>query len=76
MLVVDGPAGDIQKMARPPALPILHEKLADGAVVFLDDGKREDERRIVEAWQKMFDDFEAEFYSTNKGTWVLRRTKK
>jgi predicted O-methyltransferase YrrM len=50
MLVIDGPPGFIQRHSRYPALPQLFDRLADGAVVFLDDAARPDEREIVASW--------------------------
>jgi predicted O-methyltransferase YrrM len=49
---VDGPPGSTGRGARYPALPALIEKLADGALLVLDDIDRNDERQIVERWLK------------------------
>ena len=54
LLLVDGPPGYGKGMARSryPALPVLAERLAPGAVVVLDDAERPGEREIVERWQR------------------------
>lgn len=50
LLIVDGPPGSTGKHARYPALPVLADKLAPGAVVVLDDTHRKDETQIAEQW--------------------------
>jgi len=44
MLIVDGPPGATQHLARYPALPLLRENLSDDCIVILDDAYREDEK--------------------------------
>jgi len=75
MLVIDGPPGFLQKHSRYPALPLLHEKLADGCVIFMDDAARPDERDIVEMWQEQFPGLEHHYIRTERGCSMLRRTK-
>lgn len=50
MLIVDGPPGGTGPQARYPAVPILADRLNDGAVVVLDDVRRDDEKKIIERW--------------------------
>jgi len=50
LLFVDGPPGPTGPQARYPALPVLSDRLADGAIVVLDDAGRADEATIVERW--------------------------
>jgi predicted O-methyltransferase YrrM len=50
LLVVDGPPGDTSEEARYPAVPLLRDRLADRAVIALDDATRPDEARIVQRW--------------------------
>jgi predicted O-methyltransferase YrrM len=52
LLLVDGPpAGRPEiEQSRYPALPVLAESLAPGAVVILDDASRPGERRVLERW--------------------------
>jgi len=50
LLFIDGPPGKMQSLSRYPALPILKPHLSPQAMVFVDDGGREDETRMVEIW--------------------------
>ncbi len=51
MLIIDGPPEQTRTQARYPAVPALHDRLSDDAVVILDDAYRKDETAIVERWQ-------------------------
>ena len=53
LLLVDGPPGygEGMELSRHPALPELSGRLAEGAVVVLDDAGRPGERRILDAWE-------------------------
>lgn len=73
MLVIDGPPGFLQRHSRYPALPLLHDRLADDCTVFLDDAAREDERGIVALWLAGFPAFEHEYLDLERGCSVLRR---
>ena len=52
LLLIDGPPGYGEGMAhsRYPALPALADRLAQDALVFLDDADREPEREIIARW--------------------------
>jgi predicted O-methyltransferase YrrM len=50
VLLVDGPPAATGESARYPALPLLRERLVDGAVIVLDDIVRADEQGVVERW--------------------------
>ena len=50
LLFVDGPAGDLAPMVRFPALPLLRDYLAEGAIILVDDTDREQERQMIERW--------------------------
>lgn len=50
ILLVDGPIGTLADQARFPAFPLLADRLADGALVVLDDTNRTDEKQIVRRW--------------------------
>lgn len=50
MLIVDGPPSGTGALARYPAVSALVDRLADGAVVVLDDASRDDERDIAGRW--------------------------
>ncbi|MGH6926642.1 MAG: O-methyltransferase [Propylenella sp.] len=54
-LFVDGPPGKIQSLSRYPALPILAPYLAPRAIVFVDDGGRDDELQMIELWRELKD---------------------
>ncbi len=53
MLIVDGPPGHLSEHARQPALELLIQRIAPGAVVLLDDTHRPQEREIIAAWRKL-----------------------
>lgn len=74
LLVVDGPPGTVQPMARYPALPLLLDRLAPAATVVMDDSRRPDETAIAERWVKGFPGWQLEFRHTEKGAAILRRT--
>ncbi len=75
MLVIDGPPGFIQKHSRYPALPLLHEALAERCVLYMDDAAREDEREIVKMWQSEFSRIEHRYVATERGCSVLTINK-
>lgn len=53
LLFVDGPLGASAPLARYPALPLLLDRLAPGALVVLDDIDRDEERLILERWREL-----------------------
>jgi hypothetical protein len=53
LLFIDGPPGKMQSLSRFPAMPVLAPHLAPDALVFVDDGGREDETRMVELWREL-----------------------
>jgi Methyltransferase domain len=72
MLVVDGPPDHIEKLARYPTGALLFPRLTSGAVVFVDDLNRTDERKTFEIWSKEFPDFVPEIKDLEKGCGILR----
>jgi predicted O-methyltransferase YrrM len=74
LLVVDGPPSQPGQMTRWPALPVLHNRLANGAAIFVDDGNRPAERAMVEAWEREFSGLSCHYMSTLTGYWILRTT--
>jgi predicted O-methyltransferase YrrM len=50
LLVVDGPPGATNPMARYPAYPLLRNALSPNAVIVLDDVRRSDERGVAARW--------------------------
>jgi predicted O-methyltransferase YrrM len=73
LLIVDGPPGTTQKLARYPAMPMLHEKLSQKAMVLLDDGARSDEKQIVEQWVAEFQMSHSEYLSLEKGAYLIHK---
>jgi len=74
MVIVDGPPGNIQRLARYPALPIVADKLSDRAVIVLDDCFRHAEKEILMKWLADFPAFTSETVGTEKGTVILRKS--
>ena len=74
LLLVDGPPGNTRQRGRYPALPLLHDSLAEHAVVILDDCIRRDEQDVVAAWQAAFPEFHVQIHDHEKGTAVLTRS--
>jgi predicted O-methyltransferase YrrM len=68
---VDGPPGATGSLARYPALPLLRDRLAPGATIFVDDGDRPDEREMVRRWQAEVEGLEATHLPLFKGAWLL-----
>ncbi|HSB55892.1 MAG TPA: class I SAM-dependent methyltransferase [Gemmatimonadales bacterium] len=75
MLLVDGPPGMDQKLARLPAVPQLHDRLAADCVVLVDDARRADEQEMVRQWMQQFPGWDREFVETEKGLILLRRSR-
>lgn len=73
LLLVDAPAGKLQKLSRYPALPVLKEKFSSHIVIVLDDGRRAEERKIAVDWSAEYPDLTAFFLETLKGAWVWRK---
>jgi predicted O-methyltransferase YrrM len=71
MLVIDGPPWSTQSLARYPALPLLADRLADGAVIILDDADRAGERAVVARWLREYPSLTHHFVPTLKGTSIL-----
>lgn len=71
LLVVDGPLGKLNPLARYPAGPILFPRLSDNALIIVDDANRPDERRIIERWHKQFPRFGVERREAEKGLALL-----
>lgn len=71
LLFIDGPPKPVATQARYPALPLLRERLAPGAVALLDDGNRPDERAMVRRWAAEIDGLLVEELPLAKGAWRL-----
>ncbi|MFM2041593.1 MAG: hypothetical protein RLY86_169 [Pseudomonadota bacterium] len=72
LLVVDGPVGMVGKLTRYPAGPLLFPRLAPGGIVFLDDLRREEERRSFARWRLERPDLVAGVVETERGLGVLK----
>lgn len=57
LLVVDGPIASIhaRRFARLPGVPVLRDRLADSATVFLDDINRAGEKAIAARWSQLLE---------------------
>jgi predicted O-methyltransferase YrrM len=73
LLIIDGPPEHVQPLARYPALPLLADRLSEGAIAVLDDGDREGERLCVERWLAEMTGFSSEYLPLEKGAFILRR---
>jgi hypothetical protein len=76
LLVVDGPPGNIQKLARYPVIPLLYKHFGDKITIIADDGNRKDEKEMVERWEKEFQDLTHEFLNLEKGAFLLYKQRK
>lgn len=74
MLIVDGPPGDLGRLARYPAGPMLFPRLAPVATVFADDLIRNDESEVFDRWLQEFSSFAAEIKPFEKGCGILRKS--
>jgi hypothetical protein len=75
ILLIDGPESYFSGGSRYPALPLLYEHLADDAMIFIDDARRQKEKDNVKVWLKEFPDFSMQYVHTEKGTIILKRQK-
>ncbi len=74
MVIVDGPPRSTGKDARYPAIPLLTEFLADGAIIVMDDFQRKDEQHIVSMWMESVPGLELLPMTTDTlGVMVYRR---
>jgi predicted O-methyltransferase YrrM len=53
LLFVDGPPGKIQALSRYPAIPVLAPHLSPQGLILVDDGRRDDEMRMIELWREV-----------------------
>lgn len=72
LLVVDGPPMT-STWSRWPALEVLGPRLAPGAVVLLDDGRRRQERAAAMRWAREHPELKLCWLDTQKGAWRLER---
>ena len=75
LLVVDGPPGEIQKLARYPALPLLFGRLSSRSTIILDDGNRKDEKDVVALWEKKFPQIRTQFLDLERGAYLIHKNE-
>jgi hypothetical protein len=73
LLLVDGPPGMDQRLARFPAVPVLHQRLDRQCAILIDDARRPDEQEMVRRWMAEFTGFSRQEFGTEKGAVILRR---
>lgn len=81
MLIIDGPPGSTQFLARYPAVPLLHHYFSDKTLIVLDDANRSDEIIIVKKWidfltENNFDTSVTEFKNFEKGMVILELSRR
>lgn len=74
ILIVDGPPARVEPLSRYPALPVLRSKLAEDAVIILDDANRRGEMSVVRRWLQEDPEWSVEWLDTEKGAAVLMRS--
>jgi hypothetical protein len=67
LLVVDGPAGKINKFARYPAFPELRSRLAPNAYILVDDAALAEERQLPRLWRMLYPDLGVRELALDKG---------
>jgi predicted O-methyltransferase YrrM len=73
LVFVDGPPESTGPQARYPAFPLLHSRLASGALIILDDAARRDEADMVHRWVELHPEWEASTLDHQKGTAILKQ---
>ena len=73
---VDGPGAFLDPNIRYPAMPLLRQYLADGAVILLDDMDRPPEQRIVQRWLDEFPELEIDYAHSGSLHTTLRVKKR
>jgi protein-L-isoaspartate O-methyltransferase len=58
MLLVDGPPTTTGPLARYPAVPLLKDRLADRALILMDDMQRPSDQDTAARWQPLLTDFD------------------
>lgn len=77
LLLVDGPPTTTGPSARYPAVPILHDRLSECAIVLLDDAGRKDEAGVAERWQsEQLRDFERADLEMSRGLAQFSRSQR
>jgi predicted O-methyltransferase YrrM len=72
VLLVDGPIGALGPQARYPAMPLLRDRMAAGAVVILDDASRPEEQEVLKHWLADQPELRCQTLNLEKGAAVIR----
>ncbi len=73
LLIVDGPPESGDSSARYPALPMIFSRLADNAIILVDDYMRPSENEMVNRWLVAYDIELLERIPNEKGAAILRK---
>lgn len=73
VLIVDGPPFVEKTLARYPVAPLLFNRLAEDAIVFIDDADRAGEQPMLRRIEGEFPDLQQHRVSTQRGCVTLRR---
>ncbi len=74
-VVIDGPPSRDGMARRSPALPMMWDVIADGAMIVLDDGRRAGERECARRWQEQFGErLSGALSPIEKGLWVFEKS--
>ena len=73
LLIVGGPPLDLGPQIRRPAMHYFHPVLSDGAMVLIDDGRREGERDDARRWKLEHPELSLEFVDNFRGCFLLRK---
>lgn len=73
LFIIDGPPARIGKFARYPSLPVMFDSLSENSTIFLDDGEREEEVKIVERWKKELKHIRVEFLYLERGAFLIKK---
>jgi len=76
LLVIDGPPEGIQDLSRYPAIPLLYSSLSHEAIIVMDDGRRDGEKRITAMWEEEFDCLSSEYLDMEKGAFFLQMNRR
>lgn len=71
LLVVDGPPGKVNKLARYPALPEMLSRLSPHAHIILDDAARPDEQALAKHWRALYPDLGVRELKLEKGAFEM-----
>lgn len=54
VMIIDGPPDMTGPMARYPALPMLVDRMSDGALILVDDAGRSSETEMIDRWKQEY----------------------